>query len=101
MYKLSCTHLILKTSTELGRGQAETFSSQKSLNIKRGSSIYTLPYTKRPVGSRAQHRELSSVLRDDLERWDGDGVGRVQGGGGVCVHITCSLCCTAETNTTL
>ena len=39
---------------------------------------------------------------DDLDGWD-EGVGRteVQEGGDICIHITDSLCCAAETNTTL
>ena len=47
-----------------------------------------------------QHRELSSVLRDDLGGWDGER-GEVQQGGDICIHIADSLHCTAETNTTL
>ena len=47
-------------------------------------------------------RELSSVLCDDLDGWDGGGGGReVQEGGDICIHIADSLHCTAETNTTL
>ena len=46
-------------------------------------------------------RELSAVLCDDLEgRQGGSGEG-VQEAGDVCVHIADSLCCTAETKTTL
>ena len=48
-----------------------------------------------------QHRELSSVPCDDLERWDA-GVGEeAWEGGNICVHIADSCCCTAETNTIL
>ena len=46
--------------------------------------------------SAVEHRELSSVLCDDLEGWDGVGVG-----GDICIHIAGSLCCTADSNTTL
>ena len=42
----------------------------------------------------AKHRELGSVLCDDLVGWDLEG-------GDVHIHIADSLCCTAETNTTL
>ena len=42
------------------------------------------------------HKELSSVLRDDLEGRDGEWVG-----GAICILIADSHCCTAETNTTL
>ena len=47
-----------------------------------------------------QHRELSSVLCDDLDGWSGWGW-EVQEGGDICIHIADSLPCTAETNTTL
>ena len=46
------------------------------------------------------HRELSSVLCDDLERCQGDAE-EAHHGGGVCIHKADSICCTAETNTTL
>ena len=36
------------------------------------------------------------MLSDDLEGWDGSGVG-----GGLCIHIADSLRCIAEINTTL
>ena len=41
------------------------------------------------------------MLRDDLEKWDGGMEGRLRSGGDLCMHIADSLCCTAETNTTL
>ena len=44
---------------------------------------------------------LSSVLCDDLERWDGGSGREVQEAGDMCIGIDGSLCCTAETNTTL
>ena len=46
-------------------------------------------------------RELSSVLCDDLEGWDEGGGREEQEGGGICIHISDSHCCTAETNITL
>ena len=50
----------------------------------------------------AAQLELSSVLCDDLEVWDGrqnrKGVEKV---GDICTYTADSLCCTAETNTTL
>ena len=45
-----------------------------------------------------KHRELSSVLCDDLEGWDGGGRDASEGGD-VGTHTADSLCCTAETNT--
>ena len=48
------------------------------------------------------HRELSSGLCDDLEGWNGGYGGKeAPEGGDVCTCIADSLCCTAETNTTL
>ena len=41
------------------------------------------------------------MLCDDLEGWDGEGGREAQEGGDICIHIADSLCCTAETNTTL
>ena len=41
------------------------------------------------------------MLCDDLERCDGEGGREAQEGGDICIHITDSLCCAAETNTTL
>ena len=52
-----------------------------------------------------KHRELSSVLCDDREGWDGlwglAGGRKAREGGDICVCIADSLCCTAETNPTL
>ena len=45
-----------------------------------------------------KHRELSSVLFNDLEGWGG-GKGRDRGD--ICIPIATSLCCTPEANTTL
>ena len=45
------------------------------------------------------HRELSSVLCDDLEGWC-EGRREIQEGGDVHIHIADSLHCTMETNTT-
>ena len=40
------------------------------------------------------------MLCDDLEGWWG--VGReAEEGGGICIHIAYSLCCTTEIKTTL
>ena len=49
------------------------------------------------------HREISSVLRDHLEGWDGEGEreGGSRGRGYVDICITDSLCYKAETNTPL
>ena len=52
------------------------------------------------MGSCCVDKELSSVLCDHLEGWDG-GEGRSKKVG-IYVHFTAdSRCCTAETNTTL
>ena len=48
-----------------------------------------------------QHREPSSVLCDDLERWDGGAGKEAQEGGHICMHMADSHCCTAQINTTL
>ena len=47
--------------------------------------------------------EISSVLCDHLEGWDGgwEGDSRGRGFGDICIHIADSLCYTAETNTSL
>ena len=42
-----------------------------------------------------QHRELYSMLCGDLNREE------IQKRGDICIRIADSLCCTAETNTTL
>jgi len=50
------------------------------------------------------HWELSLVLYDDLEGWDGAVGGRLKREEiytHTHTHIADSLCCTAETNTTL
>ena len=44
-----------------------------------------------------KHRELSSVLFNDLEGWGG---GKGWDGGDICIPIATSLCCTPEANTT-
>ena len=41
------------------------------------------------------------MLYDDLEGWHGEGEREAKEGGDICIHIADSLCCTAETNTTL
>ena len=73
--------------------------------IDRGPSTHTrCPVSngiKKPAGSAEQHWGLSLELCDDLEEWDG-GCGReVKKGVDVCIHITDSLRCTAETSTTI
>ena len=47
------------------------------------------------------HRKLSSVLCDDLERWDGVGEVKSMREGGYISHLVDSLPCTAETDITL
>ena len=47
-------------------------------------------------------KELNPVLCDNLEGWDGVGIGReVQEGGDICILTNDSCSCMAETNTTL
>ena len=41
------------------------------------------------------------MLCDDLEGWDREGGREMQEGGDICIRIADSLCCIAETNTTL
>ena len=41
------------------------------------------------------------MLCDHLEGWDREGGREAQEGGDIGIHIADSLCCTAETNTTL
>ena len=54
------------------------------------------------MGSCWIDRELSSVLRDDLEGWGGEGVwkGEAQEGEDIGLRTADSHCCTTETNTT-
>lgn len=47
------------------------------------------------------YREISSVPSDDLRGWDGGGGREAHERGDICIHISDSLCCTADTNTTL
>ena len=47
------------------------------------------------VTSGNYHWELSSLLCDDLNGWDG--VGEFQDRGAICVHTADSLCDTTET----
>ena len=49
-----------------------------------------------------RHREVSPVLCDNLERWDGVGDGReIQEGGDGCMRVADSCRCMAETSTIL
>ena len=84
--------------TQKGKGEG-------GMNQERRIDIYTLLHMCK-IGSQweaaAQHRELSSVLWDDLDGCDR--VGRWKGGSrgrNMCMCIADSLCCTAETHTTL
>ena len=62
---------------------------------------YILHVVEKVKRAAWQHKELSSVLCDDLGGWDqGAGKGTLEGGV-VRVPMVYSLCCTAETNTTL
>ena len=54
------------------------------------------------IAANVDHRELSSVLCDDLEGRDGGWSGwEDQEGGDMCIIIAAPFCCTAETNTIL
>ena len=48
-----------------------------------------------------KHRNLGLMLWDDLEGWMGVDGWEVQETRDICMYIADSLCCTAETNTTL
>ena len=65
--------------------------------------VYTLPCVKRrAMGSCRVDRELSLVLCDDLECWDGGrGWREAYEGGDICILTADSHCCTAKTNATL
>ena len=66
--------------------------------------MYTLPCVKQKASGNLlkNHRELSSVFCDDLEKWNGQVGGReVQEGGDICIQIADILGCTLETNTPL
>ena len=63
-----------------------------------------LPYVKQITSGDLLYEAGSSnpVTYDNLEGWDGMGVGReVQEGGVTCIPVTDSYGCMAETNTTL
>ena len=51
-------------------------------------------------GAAVEHRELSSVICDDLQAWNGGGR-EAQERGNKCIFMTDSHFCMAETNTTL
>ena len=53
------------------------------------------------MGTPYKHRKLSSVLSDDLESGMGGHGRETQEEGDICIHITDSLHCTTETNTSL
>ena len=65
-----------------------------TLHWESSIDIYTPPC----VTQRASVKLLESVCSVMTER--GGGMGKWEGGD-ICVHIADSLCCTAETNTTL
>ena len=58
------------------------------------NDTHTLPCIKQRASGKL-------VLCDDLDGWDGGAGREVQEGGDIGVHVADSLCCTAETNTTL
>ena len=63
----------------------------------RAASAYTVYHAYGQLAeAAAQHRELSLALRHDLDAW-----GEGSRGGGVCIYVTDSPCCVAETNTTV
>ena len=72
---------------DLGRG------SWKAL---KGGDKYVVVSRAGITAEMLCHKELSSVLRDDLDGRDGKRVG-----GDICILIADSHCCTEETNTTL
>ena len=72
-------------------------------NMEIRFDINTIPCVKQTASQEPAvlHRELSSVLCDDLDGWDGRGGREVREAAGICIRIADSLCCTAETDTTL
>ena len=66
------------------------------MNWEVGTDIYTLLCIKQVTNENLLHSTGNySMLRSDLNGKE------IQKGGNICVHITDSLCRTAETNTTL
>ena len=63
----------------------------------------TLPCVKQLVGVCYKAQGAQLVLRDDLDEWDGYGMGERFKREGIYIErdIAGSLCCRAETNTTL
>ena len=66
------------------------------MDCEAGIDIYTLLCIKQIINENQLYstREFCSVLCGDLRKYGGKGIC-------VCVYITDSLCCKAETNTTL
>ena len=67
-----------------------------------GTDIYIPPCVKQTAsGSLLYRKELSPVLCDDLQGGMGRGGREAQGKWNISMLTADSLCCTAETNTTL
>ena len=105
--KIKCSHFFPQTLQARNKSQIQHSVSILSGGFKshqRRLMCYVLVTlhinTFRFKGT--QHRELSSVLYDNLQGQDlGRGGREAQEGGDICIHIANSRCCMAETNTTL
>ena len=77
-------------------GTCEHRVGRRGQNTLRAAS----PCARQTASGKLRAQELSSVLCDDLERWDGAAGGRANRER-TYAHIPDSGRCTAETNTTL
>ena len=70
------------------------------MNWEMGTDMNTLPCVKQRVGTCCIMQGAQLALCDDRDGW---GMGRREGGtrGNIGILEAGSLCCTAETNTTL
>ena len=67
-----------------GQEQRHTWGKGGEINWERSVNIYTLPCGNSEWEAAVQHRELSSVLCEDLEGWD---VGGYLQREGIDVHM--------------
>ena len=69
--------------------------SKGGMKWETGIGIHTVPCIKEITTENLLRREVYSMLCGDLNGKE------TQNRGGTCICITDSICCTAETNTTL